>query len=547
MIKEFLDNLRSALLKACIDLNYPTENLEINLEVPKDKNHGDYSTNIAMKLVRLVKMPPMKIAENIVERLNKEELHLSALEIANPAFINFTIDPNYLLGVINLINDNSNYGSLNIGEGKKINIEYVSANPTGYLHIGHGRGAAFGDSLANIMKKCGYDVTREYYVNDAGNQIKNMALSVYERYKELFGLEAHMGEDYYLGKEIIDIAKIVKEEFGDKYLNNFDLEFFKEYGTLKLLENLKKDLERFNVHFDVWSSEKSLYKNHAVQNVIVKLKDLGYLYEQDGAVFLKTSMFKDEKDRVIIKSDGSYTYFLPDIAYHADKIARGYDHLIDVLGADHHGYVDRLKAAVSMIGGNSDMIDVELLQMVRVLENGEEVKMSKRSGRAITLIDLIDEVGSDALRYFYAQKALSTHMDLDLTIMKEKSNDNPVFYCQYAYARCASLFRKYQDKYGEFKAVTSFKQINLNSVKDICLILLKYPTVLKEACEKRLVHKVIQYIDELAYELHSFYNDEKIITDDLNETLEKLTILKALQSVLKDALALCGINVYEQM
>ena len=415
------------------------------------------------------------------------------------------------------------------------------------MHIGHGRGAAYGDSLANILNKCGYKVTREHYVNDAGNQITNMAYSVYERYKELYGLPFELKDDYYHGKEIITIAKKVKEEYGDKFLDEFDLDFFKKYGTEILLNNLKEDLKRFNVNFDVWFSEKSLYATNAVQDVIKVLNDKGFVYEHEGAKFLKTSMYSDEKDRVIIKSDGSFTYFLPDIAYHANKLSRGYEHLIDVLGADHHGYVDRLKAAVSMVGGNADLIDVELLQMVRVMENGEEVKMSKRSGKAITLIDLIDEVGSDALRYFYVSKALNTHMDLDLNVMKTKSNDNPVFYAQYAYARVASVFRKFADAGETYHDVNSFSSIDKMKFKNICLTLLKYPAVIEEAGSKHLVHKVVHYIDELAYQLHSFYNEEKIICDDLNETLEKLTILNALKKVLKDALNLLGINTYEQM
>lgn len=547
MINKFLDNLKKGLFNALVSLNYPTEDIEIILEVPKDKNHGDYSTNLAMKLVKILRKPPMIIAEEIVNKLDKKDLHLSKIEIANPGFINFTIDMDYLLEVVNVVNKYPDYGKLDLGKGKKIDIEFVSANPTGYLHIGHGRGAAYGDSLANIMTKCGYIVTREHYVNDAGNQITNMALSVYERYKELFGLEFHLLDDYYHGKEIITIAEMIKDQYGDKFLKEFDLDFFKEYGTKVLLDNLKKDLDRFNVHFDVWFSEKSLYSQGLVKNVINTLNEKGFTYEKDGAIFLKTSLYGDEKDRVIIKSDGSYTYFLPDIAYHENKLSRGFDHLIDVLGADHHGYVDRLKAAVTMVGGDSNLIDVELLQMVRAIENGVEVKMSKRSGKAITLIDLIDEVGSDALRYFYVSKALSTHMDLDLNIMKTKSNDNPVFYCQYAYARCASLFRRYAELGNEFHLVQSFNHINKDNVKDICLTLLKYPTTIEEACEKRLVHKIIQYIDELAYQLHSFYNDEKIITENIDETNEKLTILKALQTVLKDALTLVGIHVYEQM
>ncbi len=547
MINSFLENLKEGLKQAIVELGLYQDGLEIILEVPKDQQNGDYASNIAMRLARVAKKAPVLIANDIVSKLNFKELHVSKVEVAGAGFINFTIDMNYLLDVVKTVLTDSNYGSINLGKGKKVNLEFVSANPTGYLHIGHGRGAAYGASLANILEKCGYNVTKEHYVNDAGNQITNMGLSVYERYKELFGLPIEMKDDYYHGKEIITIAKLLKDEYNDKFLNDFDLNFFKEYGTKILLNNLKIDLQKFNVNFDVWFSEKSLYQTNAVNKVIQTLTEKGFVYEKEGAKFLRTSDFKDEKDRVIIKSDGSFTYFLPDIAYHANKLSRGFDHLIDVLGADHHGYVDRLKAAVSMVGGNADLIDVELLQMVRVMENGVEVKMSKRSGKAITLIDLIDEVGSDALRYFYVSKALNTHMDLDLNIMKTKSNDNPVFYAQYAYARVASVFRKFEETNQEYYEVYQFNHFDTSKVKNICLTLLKYPVVLEEAASKHLVHKVVHYIDELAYQLHSFYNEEKIICNDYEETLEKLTILKALKVVLKDALNLLGINTYEQM
>lgn len=547
MINKFLENIKIAVAAAIKELGIENPDNEIVLEVPKDQSNGDYATNIAMRLARVARKAPVMIAKDIVEKLDKKALHLEKIEVAGAGFINFTIDVDYLLEVISKVNNDPTYGCNFTGKGKTIDLEFVSANPTGYLHVGHGRGAAYGDSLANLLTKSGYKVTREHYVNDAGNQITNMALSVYERYKELFGLPIEMKDDYYHGKEIITIAEMLKNEYQDKFLNDFDLNFFKDYGTKVLLGNLKKDLERFNVNFDVWFSEKSLYSSNSVEKVLTTLNELGYLYESEDAKWLKTSLLGDEKDRVVVKSDGSYTYLLPDIAYHANKLSRGFDHLINVLGADHHGYVNRLKAAVTMLGGNANLIDVELLQMVRVMEDGQEVKMSKRSGKAITLIDLIDEVGSDALRYFYVSKALNTHMDLDLDVMRKKSNENPVFYAQYAYARVASVFRKFNEAGNTFEAATEFNNIDKSKVKNICLTLLKYPVVIEEAASKHLVHKVCHYIDELAYQLHSYYNEEKIITDNLNETIEKLTILKALQTVLKDALNTLGINTYEQM
>ncbi len=553
MLNELMNTIRKEIYNAIETLGYLDEKIipssdEIVLEIPKDKNFGDYATNIAMRLAKVARKAPLVIANEIVEKVDQEAMHLSKILVAAPGFINLTLDLNYLSKIVNVVIEKQNdYGNLTIGNNHSICLEYVSANPTGYLHVGHGRGAAYGASLANILKKAGYLVNREHYVNDAGNQITNMAKSVYARYEELFGRPLNIPEDGYHGKEIISVAVDFKEQYGDKYLDNFDLALFRKFGTEKLLNNLKKDLKSFNVEFDTWFSETSLYESNAVINVLNLLKEKNCTYEQDGALWLKTTNYNDEKDRVIVKSDGSYTYLLPDIAYHANKLSRGYNHLIDVLGADHHGYIDRLHAAVSMVGGNSNLIDVEILQMVRVLENGEEVKMSKRSGKAITLIDLINEVGTDALRYFYVEKSLSTHMDLDLGLMKQKSTDNPVYYAQYAHARISGIFEKWYALGNTFTPVTSFKQLDLNKIKDLCLTLIQYPSVINEAATKRLVHKLPHYIYQLSSELHSFYNDEKVITENTNEVLEKLTLLKAVQIVLKDALTLIGVSAPDKM
>lgn len=553
MLEELLQNIKKELFQVVEHLGYANNEVIPNkdaifLELPKDKEHGDYATNLAMKLAKVAKKRPLEIANEIVTQSNLKRMHLDKMEIAGPGFINLFLDLDYLHQIIFQIHqEQATYGNLRVGEGQKINLEFVSANPTGYLHVGHGRGAAYGDSLARIMKKAGYEVDKEHYVNDAGNQITNMAYSVYERYKELYGIAPEMKEDYYYGKEIILVAKNLQEEYQDYFLNHFDLEFFKEYGTKKLLNNLKKDLSRFNVEFDTWFSEKSLYKAGNVEQVLNKLKNDGNTYIQDGATWLKTTQYQDEKDRVIVKTDGSYTYLLPDIAYHANKLSRGYTHLIDVLGADHHGYIERLKAAVSMVGGNANLIDIEILQMVRVMENGEEVKMSKRSGKAITLSDLLDEVGSDALRYFYVAKSLSTHMDLDLDLMKQKSNDNPVFYAQYAHARICSVFKNYEASGKQYHAVKAFHTLDEQKTKGLCLLLLQYPSVIEEAATKRLVHKMTHFIEELSYLFHSYYNDEKIITEDDEKTCEKLTVLEAVRIVLANALDLIGVSAPEKM
>lgn len=553
MLNNLMNTIRKEIYDVIEQLGYLDQTIIPNsdaivLEIPKDKSFGDYATNVAMRLARVARKAPLMIANEICEKVNKDTMHVSKIDACAPGFINLTIDLNYLSEIVNKINtEELQYGNLTIGKDEHICLEYVSANPTGYLHVGHGRGAAYGASLANIMKKAGYKVNREHYVNDAGNQITNMAKSVYARYEELFGRPLNIPEDGYHGKEIVTVAEEFKKQYNDEYLDKFDLTLFRKFGTEKLLNNLKKDLKSFNVEFDTWFSETSLYETGAVENVLNLLNEKGYTYKHEDALWLRTTDYRDEKDRVIVKSDGSYTYLLPDIAYHANKLSRGYTHLIDVLGADHHGYIDRLHAAVSMVGGNSNLIDVEILQMVRVIENGEEVKMSKRSGKAITLIDLINEVGTDALRYFYVEKSLSTHMDLDLGLMKQKSTDNPVYYAQYAHARICGIFEKWNNLGNSFEPVQKFKELDLNKIKDLLLTLIKYPKVIEEAATKRIVHKLPQYINELASALHSFYNDEKVITDNYQEVIEKLTVMKAVQIVLKDALSLIGVSAPEKM
>ncbi len=523
------------------------EPIDVFFDVPKEANHGDYSTNIAMRLARPLRKSPLAIAEELVKHIDQATHHLTKIEVAGAGFINFYLDKHYLAGIIPHINAlGDHYGDLAIGN-ESILLEFVSANPTGYLHIGHGRGAAYGDSLARILRKAGFKVSCEHYVNDAGNQINNLAHSIYERYKELLGLPHEMKEGYYFGKEIITIAKKIKEEYQDKFITEDWYAFFRSYGVNQLLQGLKDDLATFNVTFDTWFSEQSLYDQNLVNKTLSELVANGHTYEQDGAVWLKSSQYGDEKDRVLVKSDHTLTYITPDIAYHVNKFNRGFDHLIDVLGADHHGYMARLRAAMAMMGKNPDKIDIEILQMVRVIQNGEELKMSKRSGKAITLRDLIDEVGTDALRFFYGSKALSSHMDLDLDLAIKQSNDNPVFYVQYAYARIASLFRTLTDQNRLFTEVDHFERLDVTTIEPIITLLLQYPDVVSEAAIKRIPHRIAAYTQSLATVLHSYYNDQKIITDDELETNEKLTVLKAVQIVLKNSLSLIGVGVKEKM
>ena len=547
MINSLLQELKNKIQEIIVEMGGDST-IDIMFEVPKDEGHGDYSTNIAMRLAKSLRKAPMLIANELISKIDCDKYHLNKIEVAGAGFINLYIDQKYLSNIVFKINqEKDDFGNLNIGKDEHVLVEYVSANPTGYLHVGHGRGAAYGDSLSRILKKAGYNVSREHYVNDAGNQISNLVISIYERYKELFGLECNLTDDCYHGKEIIEIASIIKDKYGDYYLKNDYKEDFRSFGLEFLLNGLKNDLKDFHVEFDNWFSERSLYDNGDVKTTLQFLIDNGYTYEQEGAIWLKTTLKGDDKDRVLVKTDGSLTYLTPDIAYHHNKLKRGYTHLIDVLGADHHGYVSRLKAAIGFVGGNPDLLDVDLLQMVRALQNGEELKMSKRSGKAITLRDLIDEVGADALRFMYISKSLDTHMDLDLDLAVKKSTDNPVYYVQYAHARISSLFRVVEENGIEFKEVNEFKEFDVSKASKLINVLLQFPTYIENAATKRLPHKMCHYATALAKALHTFYNDEKIITENIVELNEKLTLLKAVQIVLKNALDLIGVNAVDKM
>ncbi len=548
-IQELQQKIKDEIKVSLEKLGYFTADVDIIIETPKDKNNGDYSSNIAMQYAKIARKAPRAIATEITNLLPLEELYIEKIEIAGPGFINFYINPMFLTNVINdIIKLENHYGDLNLGDGEYYNIEFVSVNPTGSLHIGHARGAASGDSLCRILTKAGYNVDKEYYVNDGGNQIHNLAVSIDVRYKQLFSVAIDMPEDAYHGPEIIETAKQIKKMHGDKYLHTDGYEFFKEYGVSSLLETLKTDLRDFRVEFDNWFSEKTLYEDNLVEKTVQYLIDNDFTYELDGAVWLKTSNYQDEKDRVIIKSDKTYTYVTPDIAYHKNKLDRGYTKLIDILGGDHHGYINRLKAAIEMVGGNSDTLEVELLQMVKVIQDGEEVKMSKRSGKAITLRDLIDEVGVDPIRYFFAMRSLNTHMDLDLDLAIRQTNENPVYYVQYAHARISSIFRQALEKGFDLSALPqTFNLLSGDKTFDLIARLNEYPDAIRLSATQRAPHKLTNYINSLATSFHSFYNDEHVITDDIDKSYQLLALLKATQIILKDSLSLIGVSAPEKM
>ena len=534
--------LTSMLKKSLDKLNIELEN-DIVIEKPAKKENGDYSTNIALTLTKKLHQSPMEIATNIKENLEKEVV-IEDIQIASPGFINIYLKKEFLLSYINkIITENKNYGKNNIGNNKKINIEFVSANPTGILHIGHGRGATYGDNLARIMNFSGYDVTKEYYVNDAGNQMNNLGISIKERYKELCGLECNLPENGYHGKEIIDLAKKIYEEYGNQKLES-DIEFFKQQGLETLLSQIKKDLDRYRVNFNIFTSEQSIYDKCLVEDVLSKLRNSNQCYVKDDALWLKTTQYGDEKDRVLIKSDGNYTYLTPDIAYHIDKINRGYDELIDVLGSDHHGYINRLKAALTMLGKDSNILDIKILQMVRLIKDGEELKLSKRTGKTITLMELVDEIGVNATRYFFSSHSLDTSMDLNIDLALKQSNENPVYYIEYANARICSILKKYHKK-----PIPLEQYVNLNSKETYTILnkLIEFEDIVISSAKKESPHIIANYIYDLATLFHSYYAKDKIITEDEKSTEEKINLLLAIQIVIQNALDLLGIIPREEM
>ena len=528
-----------------------TEIPEIKIEIPKDKSNGDYSTNIAMVLTKIAKRNPREIAQAIVDNLDTTKAKVEKVAIAGPGFINFYLDNSYLTAIISEAMDKGDkFGHTEEANGKSILVEYVSANPTGDLHIGHARNAAVGDTLSNILEAAGYQVTREYYINDAGNQITNLARSIEARYFEALGDDSfELPEGGYHGKDIINIGK----DLADKQPELKDLsederiKTFRQLGVDYEMEKLRTDLSDFNTHFDSWFSETSLYEKGEIKKVLDKMTELGYTYEQDGATWLRTTDFKDDKDRVLIKKDGNYTYFLPDIAYHFDKIERGNDVLINLFGADHHGYINRLKASLETFGVEKDRLEIQIMQMVRLMQDGQEVKMSKRTGNAITLREIMDEVGVDAARYFLTMRSPDTHFDFDMELAKQESQDNPVYYAQYAHARICSILKQAEErgikpsKEADYSYITNAKAIDL--LKKVA----EFETMIESSAVQRAPHRITNYIQELASHFHKFYNAEKVLTDDVEKTTALIALINAVKITMHNALDLVGVNAPESM
>lgn len=522
---------------------------ELKVEVPKDKSNGDFSTNAAMVLTKIARKNPRDIAAAIIENFDQAKAGVKEINIAGPGFINFTMDSKELANVIyKVLDQKENYGRSE-ANNEKVLVEFVSANPTGDLHIGHARNAAVGATLSNILDFAGYDVTREYYINDAGNQINNLALSIEARYFEALGQDLNMPEDGYNGKDI----KLIGENLAKEHPEYKDLDQkeriaeFRNLGVELEMQKLKTDLEDFRIRFDNWFSETSLYESGEVDSAMDKMTENGYTYQADGATWLRTTDFKDDKDRVLVKKDGTFTYLMPDIAYHYDKVERGYDKLINLFGADHHGYINRLKASLGALGEDPDKLEIEIMQLVRLIENGEEVKMSKRTGKAVTLKDLIDMIGVDAARYFMVMRSTDTHFDFDLDLARSESSDNPVYYAQYAHARICSILRQAKEQGFEIDESQAVDVIENEQALELLKKILEFPNIVKGAAAARATQRIPNYIHDLAASFHKFYNAEKVLGEVEEKTRAYILMIEAVRQTLENALGLIDVSAPESM
>lgn len=518
------------------------------LEVPREKSHGDFAANIAMLLTRQAKKNPREIATLLTEEMDLTKTKISKLEIAGPGFINLYLNDDWLNPVLaKILEEKDLYGSSQAGGGRKVMIEFVSANPTGLLHMGNARGAALGDSLAKVMTFAGYDVKKEFYINDAGNQIENFGKSLEARYFELLGREIEFPEDGYHGEDIKETVQRIYDQYGDSLADDEDrLEKLTQLGLKEKLEAIEKDLKNFGVEYDRWYSEKTLHESGKIEESIELLKEKGLIYEKDQALWLKTTEFGEEKDEVVIRSNGVPTYFAADIAYHRDKFERGFDLLINIWGADHHGHVARMKNAMGAVGYDPENLQVIIMQLVRLFSGGEIIRMSKRTGQYITLNELVEEVGRDAARYFFSMRSPDSHLDFDLDLAKEESSDNPVYYVQYGHARIASILK------ASGKEDFTVKEENLalletEEEKALLRKLADFPDEVAQSAKNMEPHRLAVYAHDLAGLFHSFYNSCKVIgsQEDLMEA--RLALSYASKITLKNILTILGVNAPERM
>ena len=526
---------------------------EIVVEKPKDEKMGDFSTNVAMTLARSERKNPKVIAESVARYLKNGSNDLSQVEIAGPGFINLKMSNEFFLQRLrSAVKQGDDFGQTDVGQGTKVMIEFVSANPTGPLHVGHGRGAAVGDALGRILKKAGYDLSAEYYINDVGNQMNFLGRSTWLRYRELLGEVIEFPADHYRGEYIKDIANEIIEQKRDEFLNLPEEEcipFFRKYATDNILQGIQKDLAEFRVTFDNWFSEQSLYDDNSVEKAIEWLKGKGHIYEKDGAVWLKSSAFNDDKDRVLVKKTGEKTYFCSDIAYHQNKINRGFKKIINLMGADHHGYVPRMEAVLQAMGYDNKIFKILLIQFVSLLRAGEKISMSTRAGEFETLRDVVSEVGVDVARYYFLMRSSDTHLEFDLELAKKENSENPVFYIQYAHARICSIFRTAEEKGVVWDRSNEVDLSLLVEEEEFGIIraVLAFPEIVEKSARALEVHRISHYLLDMVSRFHGYYSRHRVISDDKALTLARLSLLDAIRITIRNGFELMGISSPEKM
>ncbi len=552
------ENIKKALAKAlgqCVESGLlPQGKIPDDLQVsrPKHEQHGDFATNAAMILASQLRMPPRKIAEALKERLETDDL-FSMVDVAGPGFINFFIKPEWWRrNLVTIVKKDREYGTSKSGNGKKVLIEFVSANPTGPLHVGHGRGAAVGDSLARVMRAAGFNVDTEYYINDVGNQMKTLGTSVYLRYQQHFGRDVEFPKECYQGDYIKEIAIDIAESEGEKFLETpLDecVDYFTAAAVRVISQSIRQDLENFRVSFDNWFSERTLHEGGLVQETIDRLREQGLVYEKDGALWFRSSDYGDEKDRVVRRANGILTYFAADMAYHREKLERGYDMLVDIWGADHHGYIPRVKAVIKALGFEDSRLQVLLVQLVNLLEGGKLRQMSTRAGQFVTLKEVLDDVGVDAARFMFLTRKCDSHLDFDLDLARSQSQDNPVYYVQYAHARLCSVFRNAESQGITLGDIGTIDTERLEAPEEIRLmkVLAEFPLTVSGAAHALEPHRISYYLTELASLLHSYYTKYRFIEDDAELGRARLLLAQAVKNVFASGLNLLGVSAPEKM
>jgi len=554
-MKDFLKGLICEALERAMnagDLSIP-DVPDPHVESPRDDGHGDLATNVAMTLAKAARRPPREIADAIVRHLDDRAGAVREVEIAGPGFINFTFsDAAWRERLLSIIAAGDDYGSCALGEGRRIQVEFVSANPTGPLHIGHGRGAATGDALARILEAAGYDVDREYYVNDAGGQMEVLGRSVRARYLQCLGRDEPFPDDGYPGDYVTELAGELVDVEGDRWLGAEPaeaVEHMARWAGARMLERIRADLEAFGIRFDHFTSERCLREDGTVAAGIERLREAGHLYDEAGALWFRSTEFGDDKDRALVKSDGQLTYFAADVAYHHGKLVRGYDLVIDIWGADHHGYIKRVEAALAAVGEDPRRLEVVLVQIVNLTRDGVPMKMGKRTGTFVALADVVDEVGADLARFFFLMRKSDAQLDFDLELARRQTAENPVFYVQYAHTRIAGIFRQAAERGVALPDAASATVAALGNEDEIGLIkvLDEFPAVVEAAATSHEPHRVVFYAQRLAGEFHRFYTRNKCVSDDAELTAARLLLVGAVKQVIGRALTLVGVSAPERM